>query len=95
MNDDEKIESKKQAAISALADNKVYGDTAQLIMLMDSVDKLRSSVKDGTKMSSELTSVTNKLTSKIRTLTKALLIIGILALIFTGLSLGIQIFTFM
>ena len=73
MTDDEKIESKKEMAKSAVARNIVIGDRAQIILLMDSVDKLKASVEKGTESS-------NKLTNKIRTLTKALVVIGIIAL---------------
>lgn len=74
MNDDEKIEKKKEYAKSALAGDRVLGETAQIINLMDSVDKLKTSVEKGTESS-------NELTNKIRTLTLILVVIGIIALI--------------
>jgi hypothetical protein len=74
MTDDEKIESKKEMAKSAVVRNIVIGDRAQIILLMDSVDKLKVSVEKGTESS-------NKLTKKVKSLTSALVVIGIIALI--------------
>ena len=71
---DEKLENKKVSAKSAVADGRVYGDETQIILLMDSVDKLKVSVKEGTESS-------NKLTKKVKSLTSALVVIGIIALI--------------
>ena len=74
MTDDEKIESNTEMAKSAVVRNIVIGDRAQIILLMDSVDKLKVSVEKGTESS-------NKLTKKVKSLTSALVVIGIIALI--------------
>ena len=50
------------------------GETARMILLMDSVDKLRGSVEEGSRVS-------NQLAGRIKNLTWALVIIGILALL--------------
>ena len=71
---DEKLERQKVQAKSAVADGRVYGDETQIILLMDSVDKLKVSVEKGTESS-------NKLTKKVKSLTSALVVIGIIALI--------------
>jgi len=92
MTDDERLERKKEYAKSALADDRVLGDTAQIILLMDSVEKLKASVELGTESSNKLaktnnllTEQTNDLTDKVKNLTKWLLIIGIVAIVI-GLS---------
>jgi len=74
MTDDEKLERQKVQAKTDVADGKVYGDETQIILLMDSVGKLKASVEKGTESS-------NKLTDKIKSLTSALVVIGIIALI--------------
>jgi len=71
---DEKLERQKVLGRSAVADGRVYGDETQIILLMDSVDKLKVSVEKGTESS-------NKLTKKVKSLTSALVVIGIIALI--------------
>ena len=73
MTDDLKLDERKEIAKSAVVGGRVFGDAYQIILLMDSVDKLKASVKKGTESS-------NKLTQKVKNLTKALVIIGIIAI---------------
>lgn len=74
MTDDKKLDRMKGYAYSATADDRVYGDKVQIILLMHSVGKLKASVEKGTESS-------NKLTKKVKSLTSALVVIGIIALI--------------
>jgi len=68
------LDKKKEHAKAALRFGRVDGDAALIINLMDSVDKLRSSVEEGSKVS-------NQLAGRIKNMTWALVILGILALL--------------
>ena len=71
---DDELEKKKETAKDAVRFGWAEGETARMILLMDSVDKLRGSVEEGSRVS-------NKLAGRIKNLTWALVIIGILALL--------------
>ena len=71
---DDELEEKKEAAKNAVKFGWVEGEPVRMILLMDSVDKLRSSVE-------ETSRVANQLANRIKNLTWTLVIIGILALL--------------
>jgi len=72
--DHDALDMKKEHAKAALRFGHVHGDAAIMVNLMDSVDKLRSSVEEGSRIS-------NQLAKRIKNMTWALVIIGILALL--------------
>jgi len=61
-------------------------------LLMDSVDNLKISVEESSKITNELTESSNKLTRKIKFLNWLLVIIGVITVVLVSLSLYLQFF---
>lgn len=84
MSVEEKLESKKRIAISAVAGGGAYGDEYMTILLMSSVEKLNKSVEKASESSDKLTTITNDLTAKIKTFTWVIVVISLFGLLIAG-----------